>query len=102
MTELNRRWRHSFEEDHDGIQVYRPESFDFPPARGRGGVEFGPDGKFVEWSPGRADVPESQPGTWTPGAEPEALDVTVGGRRRVVHLVSIDTDKLELLIGDQT
>jgi hypothetical protein len=52
------RWTHSFEEDHDGITVYRRADFTFPPARGRRGVEFRPDGTFTELSPGRADAPE--------------------------------------------
>ncbi len=43
-TEPVGRWTHSFEEDHDGISVYRRDDFAFPPARGRRGVEFRPDG----------------------------------------------------------
>nr|WP_271213949.1 zinc metalloprotease [Rhodococcus wratislaviensis] len=35
------RWGHSFEEDHDGVRVYRPAGFDFPRARGRGGSNSG-------------------------------------------------------------
>ena len=98
MTDLHGRWVHSHEEDHDGIKVYRPESYAFPPARGRGGVEFGPDGSFVDWGPGAADVPQGKPGSWVGDTGLERLEVTVGDRSRVVDVVSHEPDKLELRI----
>lgn len=61
---LFRRWVHSFEEDSGGVAVYRPESFPFPLARGRDGLEFTPDGRFVEWRIGRGDAPEGIEGRW--------------------------------------
>ena len=49
------------------MSVYRREDFAFPPARGRRGVEFGPDGTFVEWMIGRGDAPEAaEAGRWQP------------------------------------
>jgi hypothetical protein len=60
------RWTHSFEEDHDGITVYRRADFTFPPARGRRGVEFRPDGTFVQLDFGRGDAPEpGASGRWS-------------------------------------
>lgn len=53
----DRRWWHSFEEDHDDVAVYRPDGFDFPPARGRRGIEIDPDGSMVELGLGADDVP---------------------------------------------
>jgi hypothetical protein len=100
MTDLQGRWYHSFEEDHDGIQVYRRETYDFPPTRGRGGVEFGADGTFVDWSTGAADAPQPAAGSWEADATLERLDVTVGDRHRVVEVVSHEPDKLELRIGE--
>lgn len=100
MTDLHGKWRHSFEEDHDGIRVYRPESYSFPPARGRGGVEFASDGTFVDWGPGAADVPQGTPGSWVGDATLERLEVTVDDRRKIVEVVSQEPDKLELRIGD--
>lgn len=100
MTTLHGRWQHSFEEDHDGVRVYRPEDYDFPPARGRGGVEFGADGTFVDWSPGAADAPQPQPGSYVADERLERLEVTVGERRRVVEVVSREPDKLELRMGE--
>lgn len=40
------------------MTVYRRDDFAFPPARGRRGVEFRPDGTFTELQIGRGDAPE--------------------------------------------
>ncbi|WP_199738327.1 hypothetical protein [Corallococcus sp. CA054B] len=64
-TSLFRRWGHSFEEDAPGAAVYRPADYAFPRARGRGGIEFGPDGTFIEWSIGRGDAAQPLRGRWT-------------------------------------
>ncbi|GAP46199.1 hypothetical protein [Streptomyces azureus] len=68
MNELPRslfqRWWHSFEEDTEGVTVYRPDDYDFPLARGRGGLAFLPDGTFIDYLVGPVDAPESVPGRW--------------------------------------
>lgn len=60
---MTRRYRHSFEEDHDDVMVYRPESFEFPPARGRREIEVESDGSIREFRIGRGDAPEAVVGT---------------------------------------
>jgi hypothetical protein len=62
--QLFRRWGHSFEEDHDDVRVYRPAEFDFPRARGRDGIEFRPDGSYIDWVVGPGDAREPQGGRW--------------------------------------
>ncbi|MFE9497070.1 hypothetical protein [Streptomyces collinus] len=62
--DLFRSWVHSFEEDAGDVTVYRPAEYPFPPARGRGGMEFGPDGVFVNHPVGRGDAPEAVPCRW--------------------------------------
>ena len=62
-------WTHSFEEDADGIEVYRPTAtFVFPPSRkGRKVLEFGADAagaerggmRMISMSPGPDDRPRS-------------------------------------------
>ncbi|MFD4179871.1 hypothetical protein [Rhodococcus sp. NPDC058514] len=100
MTDLCGRWGHSFEEDHDGIRVYRPVGFDFPRARGRDGIEFRPDGSYVDWAIGRGDANEAREGRWVSGAEDESLELMTGaGERRVVRIVQHEADRLELEIG---
>ena len=62
MTDLTRPdggWTHSFEEDADGLEVYRPTlDYAFPPSRrGRRRLTFG-DGEVVESEPGPDDRPQ--------------------------------------------
>ena len=64
-------WTHSFEEDADGIEVYRPTAtFPFPPSRkGRKVLEFGTDSGEVDgpgatltsMAPGPDDRPRAGP-----------------------------------------
>jgi hypothetical protein len=61
---LFQKWMHSFEEDSGGVQVYRPEGFAFPRARGRPGIEFHVDGTVTEWRIGRGDAPTGVQGRW--------------------------------------
>lgn len=77
MTDVQQRWWHSFEEDHDDVRVYRPEGFDFPPARGRRGLELRPDGTCIEFTIGRGDAPEA-------------------GQQRTLEVVRREPDRLEL------
>ncbi|QDQ90960.1 zinc metalloprotease [Rhodococcus sp. WB9] len=94
------RWRHSFEEDHDGVRVYRPAEFDFPRARGRGGIEFRPDGSFVDWAIGRGDANEAREGTWVPADDGRLEVTTAAGDSRTVRVVRLEDDRLELDLGD--
>ena len=46
-----KHWTHSREEDSEGIKVYRPNEYNFPPSRGREGFELGvalPSGKEIQ------------------------------------------------------
>ncbi len=62
--QIFRRWVHSFEEDEQGGRMYRPVDYPFPPARGRAGIEFRPDGTFIEWAIGPTDAPRGIRGRW--------------------------------------
>jgi hypothetical protein len=97
VTTLEGRWRHSFEEDHEGIRVYRPDDYDFPPSRRRGGVEFGADGTFIDWGPAAPDV-NGRPGSWTVDEAMRQLELTIGDWHRVIEVVCARADRLELRI----
>lgn len=79
-------WRHSFEEDRGGEPVYRPDSFDFPLARGRAAIEFRPDGTFVEWVVGRGDASEPHLGRWSRSPEGVVRVARADGSRAGVEL----------------
>ena len=80
--ELIRRWVHAHEEDEGDVRVYRPAGYDLPPARGRRGLEFRPDGEVIVYGPGPADKPQA-----VARAKPtdEALDI-----------VSVEPDRLRV------
>ena len=92
------RWMHSFEEDHDGIQVFRPVDYDFPRARGRAGIEFQPDGTFVDWAIGRGDANEARLGQWEP-APGGRIRVSAGDGPQVLEVVRVEPDRLEIRSG---
>jgi hypothetical protein len=77
--ELFRRWVHAREEDEGDLRVYRPAGSDLPPARGRRGIEFRPDGEMLVYAPGPADKPTASP-----------------GRMEDVEIVSVEPDRLTL------
>ncbi|CAN5117859.1 hypothetical protein BH23BAC1_BH23BAC1_14220 [soil metagenome] len=57
-------WVHSYEEDSGNITVYRPQSFDFPPSRGREGFEFKDGGLFKKYVIAPADGINTINGRW--------------------------------------
>ncbi len=86
-----RKWRHSREEDREGLTVYRGEEFSFPPARGRDGIEFRPDGTFTEWAIGAGDAQRGIPGRWQ-AAGPDRLRITFDDPARPardLHIVEV-------------
>ncbi|WP_033306750.1 hypothetical protein RFN58_32920 [Streptomyces iakyrus] len=94
---LFRSWLHSYEEDHEDVRVYRPDDFPFPPARGRRGMEFAPDGTFVDHPLGRGDAPGAVPGRWRLVPD-RRIELTFGGDRpdRELEIVRCDADILQV------
>lgn len=100
-------WTHSFEEDADGIEVYRPTAtFAFPPSRkGRKVLEFGaPAGAMAQ---GAATLTSMAPGPDDrPRASPVAKLVPLGmgryalgdaaGAQDVIDIVEATPDVLRL------
>lgn len=62
--DIFKKWGHSFEEDTDDIVVYRPADYAFPLARGRAGIEFMPDGTFIDWGIAPTDAQQKIMGNW--------------------------------------
>ena len=60
-------WMRSQEEDKDpnaSWLMYRPDSYKFPPARGRSGVTVLKDGRFALLGPSAVDGQDTSWGTW--------------------------------------
>ena len=89
--ELFRRWVHVREEDEPGgVRVYRPADHPIPPARGRDGVEFRPDGTVVAYAIGPVDAPV---------AAAPAHGLTVAGTPYRVLSVTADLLRLGPALG---
>lgn len=58
-------WIHSFEDDKNGTEAYRPESYEFPPARGREGWRCEEDGTLKKQAIGPTDAYVTKEGKWT-------------------------------------
>ena len=89
-------WIRSHEEDREGQQVYRPATFRFPPARGRTGLEFRPQGEFVYHAIARADGLEPIAGTWAiePG---DRVRITVKSTRVQPFVLQVESCTSERL-----
>jgi hypothetical protein len=61
---LERTWLRSYEENEGDIEVYRPNTYAFPPSRGRTGFSFESSGLFTEIGIAPADGPAFYKGKW--------------------------------------
>ena len=101
-------WTHSFEEDADGIEVYRPTAtFAFPPSRkGRKVLEFGaPAGAMAQgaatltsMAPGPDDRPRAAPAVQLRplGMGRYALAGTAGAPQDVIEIVEATPEVIKL------
>jgi hypothetical protein len=95
VDELLGRWLHSHEEDEGDVRVYRPAGYDLPPARGRRGLEFRPDGELLVIGPGPADKPETAAGGhWEAAGVHRARVSLPDGGERQLEVVSVEPDRL--------
>ena len=65
MKQLEGTWLASHEETRGDTLVYRPNTYAFPPARGRTGFALKPYGRFEQFDIAPTDGLAGRPGTWT-------------------------------------
>lgn len=92
---LQGRWIHSHEEDTPTEKVFRPDSFAFPPSRGRVGFELRADGSYLDIGIAAADGRLETEGKWS--FEDDILtltcDVYSGGQSRL-RVIACDDARL--------
>jgi hypothetical protein len=71
----DKTWLHSNEEDGADYKVYRPNTFDFPPSRGRTGFAIEKEGLFRLYTIAPTDGLEEHKGEWKM-VRPNLLRVT--------------------------
>lgn len=64
-ADLQGTWLQSNEEGRGDTLVYRPNTYKFPPSRGRTGFAVGPAGRFTEFDIAPTDGLDGHEGTWT-------------------------------------
>jgi hypothetical protein len=91
-------WVHSHEEDEQGIMVYRPKGYNFPPSRGRIRFDFREGGELVYFGIGRADGYEQLSGSWVIEEENRVRINVNSDRIRpfVLHVISCDDQALKV------
>jgi hypothetical protein len=94
--ELCRHWIHAHEEDHDDVQVFRPEEHPLPPSRGRRHLDLRRDGSLLETRPGPDDRALAAPGRWTLVGDRLRLfrDPAARTPDRELEVVSLEADRL--------
>ena len=65
MKQLEGTWLVSREENSGDTLVYRPNTYAFPPSRGRTGFAVKPYGRFEQFDIAPTDGLAGHPGTWT-------------------------------------
>jgi hypothetical protein len=95
-SELFGDWLHAHEDDYDDVEVYRPASEEFPPARGREGFAIHRDGSFVKLGIAPADGTVRTAGQWEPLAD-DRLRITLNtGGTYQMELVSTSSREVHV------
>lgn len=95
-TDLYQYWIHSYEEDETAKQlwVYRPDTYAFPPARGRDGFEIKENGVFIAHPIAPTDGSLSIEEKWT--LDKDKLMVVGENGEYGFTIISVSKDKLVL------
>ncbi len=98
---MDKTWLHSFEEDAGDTTVYRPNTYDFPPSRGRTGFTLEPGGVIKRYEIAPTDGLEEHEGTWQRKeknqVEVHMKDSAVLPQDYTLEIVSVDKDVLKVI-----
>jgi len=87
-------WLHAVEEDEPGESVFRPASYQLPPARGRTGYEFHADGRVTRIGSGPTDRTATAQGQWKIDSQGRiAIDVP-GHAAEIFEILTQTKDRL--------
>ncbi|MDX5481267.1 MAG: hypothetical protein LPK07_06255 [Hymenobacteraceae bacterium] len=97
---LGKTWLHAFEEDEDDVQVYRPNTYDFPPSRGRTGFMLEKYGVARQYDIAPTDGLEEHVGQWKQTGRNELLISLPGNGRPpqsyTLEIVSLKDEVLKV------
>ena len=96
---LGKTWLHSHEEDRGDTLVFRPNSYDFAPSRGRIGFQLEAGGTIKQYDIAPTDGLEEKTGQWQMRGK-NRLEVTFPQHNSTdyeAEIISIDAEKLKLI-----
>jgi len=94
---LVNHWIHSHEEDEGDQLVYRTEDFDFPPARGRTGLDLSEGGNAIQEGPAPDDRHSERKGKWSLNDIGQLMiEDPSFGQTRAFEIVELKDDRLVL------
>jgi hypothetical protein len=90
-------WKHSYEEDQDGLKIYRLSTFQFPPSRGREGFEIRKNGEFIKHGIAASDEPIKTLGSWSQISDNKiVLSYADPGLNDTIEIASTEKDLLKI------
>ncbi|MCC9137933.1 hypothetical protein ACFSKU_21180 [Pontibacter silvestris] len=98
---VGKTWLHSYEEDEGDTLVYRPNSYDFPPSRGRTGFALEAGGVIKRYDIAPTDGLEEQEGQWELDDKNNMVKVKMQGdslppQNFAFEIVSLKDDVLKI------
>ena len=93
MKQIEGTWLASHEETSGDTLVYRPNTYNFPPARGRTGFAIKPFGQFEQFDIAPTDGLAGRPGTWTDAGDNRLRIHLTDGQEPDYTLEIISADK---------
>ncbi|UPL48239.1 hypothetical protein [Hymenobacter sublimis] len=98
LKQLERTWLHAHEEDQGDVRVYRPNTYAFPPSRGRTGFAFDHNGLFTQYDIAPTDGIEGRKGRWS-AINDHSLRITLDDKKEpdyTLEIVSLENDMLKV------
>lgn len=98
MKQIEGTWLVSHEENHGDTLVYRPNTYAFPPARGRTGFAIKSFGRFEQFDIAPTDGLAGRPGTWAAKGSNRLRIHLTDGQQPDYTLEIISFDKKVLML----
>lgn len=98
MKQLEGTWLASHEENRGDTLVYRPNTYKFPPARGRTGFAIKPYGRFEQFDIAPTDGLKGREGTWTADGDTRLRIHLTDGQSPdyILEIIGLDKQVLKL------
>jgi hypothetical protein len=98
MKQVEGTWLASHEENHGDTLVYRPNTYKFPPARGRTGFAIKEFGRFEQFDIAPTDGLAGRNGTWTADGDSRMRIHLNDGQQPDYTLEIVSLDKKVLML----